>query len=409
MRLVAFIVCFLILSFDSLGQWQYINSGTTQTLYDLTVLNPDTLFVVGDSGLVMKSFDGGTTWINVSLNSTDRLVAVDFRDHIHGIITTNEGLILKTDDGGSTWDSLYTSQANSVAKSIKLTNDSCIFVAGYFISGNILVSYDSGQTWTIDSLFNFGLDVVTSIDTFNDSICVAVTQFASVFLSYNKGITWTLIRTGGGNDGANAVQILNDSTYLATGCEPNCDWCFIRTVDSGISWYGPGTPKGQDLFFFNDGTGHIIRGCGGAGSIISYSQDFGITYIDTYNSLSYDTMLTSIQFADYLTGYSVGTNGVILKTTNGGVTSINENELKIVSFYPNPIHSSATIDVNAIFETADLKIYNQIGELILQQLLSEKQTVLNFEGSTNGIYYYQIYINSTLSITGKFLVQVTGR
>jgi len=397
------------MSVDLYGQWQYINSGTSRTLYEVCVLSPDSIFVVGDSGLVMKSFNGGATWFNVSLNSTDRLVAADFKDYNYGVVTTDNGLILKTDDGGNTWDSLYTAQANSVAKSIKLNNDSCIFVAGYFISGNLLISYDFGQTWTVGSLINFGLDEVTSIDILNDSICVAVTRNASVFISYNKGISWTMIRSGGGYDGANSVQILNDSTYLATGCEPNCDWCFIRTVDSGNSWYGPGTPLGQDLFFFNNGTGHIIRGCGGAGSVISYSQDFGITYIDTYNSFSYDTLLTSIQFADPLTGYAVGTNGVILKTTNGGIASLGENEFGSVSFYPNPVQSSATINIDSSYKTANLKIYNQLGSLVRHHLLSEKQTVLNFEGMSNGIYFYQIYTDNILMIKGKFIVQLSGR
>src|SRR5690606_6102747 len=63
-------------------------------------------------------------------------------------------------------------------------------------------------------------------------------------------------------------------------------------------------------------------GAGGhfAGNYLAYTSDGGENW--TEMSVPTDNLLNSIAFKDSLTGFAVGDNGIVVKTTNGGNTWI---------------------------------------------------------------------------------------
>jgi len=389
----------LFVRFDICGQWQYLNSGTGRALLSLDVLNPDTLFVAGDSGLVIKSFDGGLSWMDVSYIGNNRIVSLSFLNHLSGYALTFEGTVIHTVDGGNTWNIIYNSLPGQTGTEIKSTNDSCIVVTGYYTSGNLLRSCDNGQTWVIDSLANFSLQTAASIDLVNDSSWIVLTRFADIFMTNNRGYSWQNIHSG--SDGGSSIQAVNDSIFMAIGCEPNCVFCFNSSFDAGSTWISATNLKGEDLYFFSNGIGHIIRGCGGAGYIISYSQDFGNTYVDTYNSNSFDTLLTSIEFASLNIGFATGTNGVILKTVTGGTSDISEIPKTEIKIYPNPfndqIHFSSKVNCDVI-------ILDQLQRIVKQQTINDEGLVNTFD-LPDGIYFYFLKEDDQIKQSGKIIKQ----
>ena len=71
---------------------------------DLTFVNPNTGFLVGDGGLALKTDDGGATWISLETGTQTWLRAISFLDEGVGFVAGAQGLLLATHDGGASWE-----------------------------------------------------------------------------------------------------------------------------------------------------------------------------------------------------------------------------------------------------------------------------------------------------------------
>ena len=60
-------------------------------------------WVVGESGTILATTDGGATWSKQSSGTTEWLLSVAFVDSTHGWAVGFGGTILATTDGGATW------------------------------------------------------------------------------------------------------------------------------------------------------------------------------------------------------------------------------------------------------------------------------------------------------------------
>jgi photosystem II stability/assembly factor-like uncharacterized protein len=88
------------------GQWIAQNSGTDQNLYDIEFINDKTGWAVGDAGVVIKTTNGGTNWINVPNPSGQygglmwSICPVD-SEVVYAV--AGYDFIMKTSNGGSNW------------------------------------------------------------------------------------------------------------------------------------------------------------------------------------------------------------------------------------------------------------------------------------------------------------------
>src|SRR6185503_14738643 len=127
------------------GQWSAANSGTTNHLNGVHLLDSGIAFVVGDAGTILKSTDAGATWAPLLSGTTNILYEVYFVDGNHGVVVGDQGLILRTTDGGAMWQ--------SVASGVEDALRSVFFSGANGISGGgsntILYSTDSGASWQI--------------------------------------------------------------------------------------------------------------------------------------------------------------------------------------------------------------------------------------------------------------------
>lgn len=77
----------------------------------------------------------------------------------------------------------------------------------------------------------------------------------------------------------------------------------------------------------------------------------------------------------------------------------------VANLYPNPTKGILTINfTNEVFNS-HFELVNEIGEIILKQELNNKQTQVNIEHLTNGIYFYKINKNGENIKIGKVLKQ----
>ena len=144
-------------------------------------------YICGGDGAFIKTEDGGSSWIDISLNNTMQLRNIFFIDEnngwmidyfgksiLHttdggynwsssqlggsiiyqpesifflnetdGYVNTDDGLLYKTYDGGSTWEVIYGfySGWNS---SIYFTTET----EGWYITGMVFHTYDGGESWS---------------------------------------------------------------------------------------------------------------------------------------------------------------------------------------------------------------------------------------------------------------------
>ena len=72
-------------------------------LYGVWFVNDQRGWIVGSSGVIETTTNGGQTWSAQPSGTRQDLQAVQFTDRHHGWIQT-DGQILRTADGGASWD-----------------------------------------------------------------------------------------------------------------------------------------------------------------------------------------------------------------------------------------------------------------------------------------------------------------
>jgi len=249
------------------------------------------------------------------------LFGVDFLNSNLGFAVGDSGVILKTTDGGDNWTLLNSGVTNNLFR-VKIINTNNIFIGG---SDIIAKSTNSGQNWfrIADHDSNDFKDVVLDINFITDSIGFIVGQhgyYPSLFRTTDAGSTWF----GGNTDSITGVistyLIINPSTALVS-CVTGYDWpaSINKTTDSGNSYHvmiyyeNGNLPFGLWSMHTCDGTN--IYSVGGGG-LIMFSGDTGSTW--SYRN-RYDTIdLYSVKAFSSQSALACGSKGTLIKTTNYG-------------------------------------------------------------------------------------------
>ena len=130
--------------------WIPQKSSTTQSLLGVSFANANTGTVVGAGGTILRTTDGGTTWMPQNSGTTQSLLGVSFADSNTGTAVGNEnrglgiGTILRTTDGGATWTAQDSGTRNGLW-GVSFTDTNTGTAVGY--SGTILRTTDGGATW----------------------------------------------------------------------------------------------------------------------------------------------------------------------------------------------------------------------------------------------------------------------
>jgi photosystem II stability/assembly factor-like uncharacterized protein len=117
---------------------------------DVFFVNEQHGWIVKDGGEIFHTTDGGQSWQQQSVGKNKWLTSVYFKDEQHGFITGNWGTILETTDGGEHWFGKFDENYDWF-NSITFVNDTLGFVVGRHQDNNngaILQTADGGHTWT---------------------------------------------------------------------------------------------------------------------------------------------------------------------------------------------------------------------------------------------------------------------
>lgn len=212
-------------------------SGTGSNINAVDFSSATLGIAVGDSGLILRTTDGGSTWTQINTGLTDLLYDVDFVQNTNTVFVVGTfGRILASLDGGLNWMAL-TSGTNEHLRSISARDAQSVVVGGD--NGTLLVSTDWGQEFKVK---NLGTNRnVLAVRAPSNSVEIWASLANSVFaFSADNGTTWTFPELPGTGD---LYELLTfgigpTSVGYAVGLQGK----IARTVNNGAAWTVLTTP-----------------------------------------------------------------------------------------------------------------------------------------------------------------------
>ena len=297
----------------ALAQWEPRPSSTTRFLRDITFATPDLGFAVGDSGIIVRTQDAGETWSVVFNDGISDLHAVHFASATLGFAAGDffaTGVILRTMDAGMTWAPCFSGSWQQF-RSIHFSDT----LNGFVGSGQwAMRTLDGGNTWiTMPDLSNLELVTAISFPSATVGYFIGGSDYSDqLWKTTDGGLTVQPI-TNGFQSIKECAQFFNDSVgYMGGWYSP----MIARTDDGGLSWTEVGGGQSAwDMHFVNVNEGRIVQWGGGWGSILR-TVDGCATWITEYDEPN--VQLEALHMVSDQLGFACGSNGLILKTTNGG-------------------------------------------------------------------------------------------
>ncbi len=403
------------MQFTSLAQqgWFEQESGTDSHLNSVFFLDSLNGWVAGDS-TILKTTNGGTDWVIIpsgfNYNYNDVFFISDSVGWVAGGTDFfSGGIILKTTDGGTNWYEQISNFPYSIT-SLDFFSENIGWALG---DGVILKTIDGGIIWSI-ILESFLLKSHSFIDTVYGWAAGNVLSFCWVINTIDGGNNWTTQYTSPFY-WFNSVNFIDEQNgwIVGSGNLPYDPGILLKTTNGGDVWTVDSIEYSQNLnsvFFINKMSGYIAGSRGElfeAAAAIFFSSDGGTSWSVQYEDSTSVNELNSIYIVDENIGWATGNNGMILKTTNGGVTFVEEEEFDEIATnytlsqnYPNPFNPSTTIKYSVPQSSnVSIKVFDILGSEI-ETLVNEEKAIGTYEISwyaeqlPSGIYFYRIRAGS---------------
>jgi photosystem II stability/assembly factor-like uncharacterized protein len=274
----------------SVWRWQNRPPLGGRDLTAVAFAGHDVGWAVGEVGAITGTTDGGRTWVDQVSGIDARLTAVAAGSPTTAWAVGEGGVIVGTRDGGATWHR-QASGTDAALRGVAAASPTDAWAVGD--GGRILRTTDGGATW------------------------VAV----------ESGTSWRL----------SAISASSPRVLWAVGSEPTFgvpDGVILRSVDGGATWATQWIGR-EELFAVHAlspsvvwATGYDDNFHGRTSGMVLTTVDGGTTWTKRSNVGGYGYMaLTGVSLATPAIGWVVGrqsdgsmTEGLILKTTDGGAT-----------------------------------------------------------------------------------------
>ena len=327
--------------------WENVNpSPTSNDLLSVWCHSADDCWVVGTAGTILRSQDGGQTWLLLAGVTQSSVTRVRWIDQLHGWLLAGNTL-LGSSDGGAKWFDVspggtaldfqfltpQTGWACGASGKVWVTEDGAqswtekssgtladllaISMAsqttGWVVGLNGIVrkTVDAGQSWTVQ---NSGtLNTLRAVHAGDSERAVAVGDGGTVIHTTDGGTTWAP-SDGGSAKGLKSVHFANESVGWAAGDAGT----LLRTEDAGASFQTVDAKTLADLaaVFTPDPT--CVYAVGKGGTIVK-STDGGQSWVSFGKTLTTKT-LHAVAWGDDETGVAVGEGGLIMQTPDGGAS-----------------------------------------------------------------------------------------
>jgi photosystem II stability/assembly factor-like uncharacterized protein len=313
---------------SSLSGWSVQDSGVTADLNGVSVVDEQTVWAVGQSGNILKTTDGGATWIQQGPEIYANLLAISAVDSENawavGSHFSTSGTILRTTDGGSTWVNVAPCYQDVLHfyYDVQVVDANTAWVVGFYtprlqpwskFSDVILKTNDGGATW---------------LRPYTGGYTTTPFMLSSISLSspadgWVAGLAGKIMKSGlGGNiwlpQNSGTTSDLSD----ICAANPKKSWAvgtggvIVETANGGWNWHpqDSGTTSSLNgVHAVDEGTAWAV---GEDGTVLK-TVDGGDDWHPQESGVS-GIALNDIDALDVTTAWAVGSGGTVLNATCGG-------------------------------------------------------------------------------------------
>jgi photosystem II stability/assembly factor-like uncharacterized protein len=274
-------------------------------------------WIAGDGGFISRTDDGGLSWTQQPIKTTDPINDVYFRNRDDGYLIS-AGRIFTTENGGVQWIEGH-SFSSSGDKVLQLELYSVRFTSKKrgWIVGSLSRTARNGDSIIADSVIYRTTDGGNTWErqgapTKQELIHL---DFANEKLGWIVGSGGTILRTDDGGDTWRAQESRTNATlYHVDFRGEKRGWAvgergtIVRTTDGGQTWSivpNRVTATLLSVQFMDDDNGWIV----GRGGIILRSGDGGLTWVHQESTVKQN--LYGL-YVDKKNGWAVGGDGTVL-------------------------------------------------------------------------------------------------
>jgi hypothetical protein len=375
---------------------------------------------VGHFGTILRTTNGGTTWVQQTGGTTTGLRSVFLYDSNNGIIVGDNGKVLRTTNGGSTWLEQFSGIQINLHGVSFADPDNGIVVGGSNLTGaKIYKTSNGGQTWTLQ--FSISSEVLSDVHLADSQTGTAVGWNGTILRTTDAGITWV-------DQNSNSPSFLSSVFFVNPdiGFTVGDSGTILATIDGGI-------PVELSSFTASVKGDEVTLNWSTASEI--NNKGFEIERSNVRRQMSDKLIWENVGFVEgngtttgtsnygfVDEGLAAGIYNYRLKQIDfdgtfsySGIIEVNVGLPEVFSLeqnYPNPFNPVTKIKYNIPSVTTGqaqsdtrvlLKVYNLLGREAATLVDEFKpagsyEVEFNASGLSSGIYYYKLY----LAGTGKF-------
>lgn len=270
-------------------------------------------WVGGDKGFLSRTDDGGHSWVQQIVETTDAINDIYFRDKEAGFLIAGNA-IFATRDNGTRWSEVRRflprefEGADVELYSVRFSSKKKGWVVGSVskrdrvIDSILVYTENAGETWQRQRAP--GRLELIHIDFANDKRGWIVGAEGTILTTIDAGQTWTK-QESGTTSTIYHVDFRGDKKGLAVGERGTV----LRTTDGGNSWTPVQVNTRSTLLnvkFVNDDNGWAV---GRSGTILR-TNDAGLTWVEQESGTKQN--LYGLYFAKKI-GWAVGGDGMLLR------------------------------------------------------------------------------------------------
>jgi len=185
------------------AQWVEQTSGVLTLLVSVSAVDNNVCWIGGETGVVLRTTNGGTTWTNVggglvigTTNNVNNVYALDSNSCLAAAFSPTGTFVYRTTNGGSNWTQVFTQNPGFI-DAIRMTSATDGFMVGDPVNSrwSLWKTSNGGATWDSTGLYLIANGTEAgwnnSLYTSGSNIWFGTETSARIYYSSNNGATWT--------------------------------------------------------------------------------------------------------------------------------------------------------------------------------------------------------------------------